>query len=124
MHELSLASEIHRACRSRLAAGDARRLVRVRVAVGDLAAVEPDLLRYAWTAITASGPDAGAELVVEWRPASQRCESCGARPERPPGSWWPACPRCGQAMRIEGGDALDLLEFSHAPAPAGAGSAR
>ena len=124
MHELSLASEIHRACRTRLAGEGARRLVRVRVAVGDLAAVEPDLLRYAWAALTACGPDAGSELEIEWRPATQVCESCGATPERPPGSWWPGCPRCGRAMRIEGGEALDLLEFSHAPALAAAGSAR
>ena len=124
MHELSLASEVYRACRSRLASEDGRRLVRVRIAVGDLAAVEPDLLRYAWAAITACGPDSGATLEIEWRAASQTCTSCGARPERPPGSWWPGCPRCGRPMRIEGGDALDLLEFSHAPAHAAAESTR
>jgi hydrogenase nickel incorporation protein HypA/HybF len=117
MHELSLATEIYRACRSRMAAGEPGRLERVKVAVGELSAVEPDLLRFAWEALTAGGADAGATLEIDWRAAKQVCEDCGEVAERAPGSWLPLCPRCGRPLRVEGGGELDLLQFSYLPIP-------
>ena len=113
MHEMSLATEVYRLCRSRAAGG---RIERVKVAVGELSAVEPDLLRYAWEALTSAGPDGGAVMDVEWRAAAQVCVSCGARATRVTGSWLGACPACGGALRIEGGRELDVLELRHAPA--------
>lgn len=118
MHELSLASEVYRLCRSRVPGAGASRIERVRVAVGELSAVEPDLLRYAWEAVTAAGPDAGASLEIEWRAAIQVCDRCGARPERVGSEWLAACPACGLPLRVDGGRDLEVLEFSHAPIPA------
>jgi hydrogenase nickel incorporation protein HypA/HybF len=115
MHELSIATEIHRACRTRIEAQGRGRLEKVRLAVGELSAVEPDLLAYAWEAVVAEGPDAGAVLDVEWRAARQVCESCGDVPERAAGSWLRLCPRCEAPLRVEGGDELDLLSFSFTP---------
>jgi len=120
MHELSLVTEIHRACRARIDAQGGGRLERVQLAVGELSAVEPDLLTFAWQAVTADGPDAGAVLEVEWRPARQVCEGCGVVPERAAGSWLRLCPRCQQPLRVEGGDELDILRFSFTPAAADA----
>jgi hydrogenase nickel incorporation protein HypA/HybF len=113
MHELSLATEVYRLCRSRAAGG---RIERVKVAVGELSAVEPDLLRYAWEAVTATGPDAGAALEIDWREAAQVCESCRAPAVRDAGGWLVACPDCGGALRVEGGRELDVLELRYAPA--------
>jgi hydrogenase nickel incorporation protein HypA/HybF len=115
MHELSLATEIHRQCRSRMD-GPAARLERVRLAVGELSAIEPDLLRFAWEAVTAGGPDANAALEIEWRPARQHCPACGESAERAAGAWAYVCPGCGGTLAIEGGMELDLLQFEYQPA--------
>ncbi len=116
MHELGIASETYRLCRERLDPAQGLRLVRVRVAVGELTAVEPELLRYAWTAVTEGGPDAGCELLVEWCPARQVCATCGEVPGRAPGSWLRLCPGCGGALRVTGGEELDLLRLEAEPA--------
>ncbi len=113
MHELGLASEILEACRRRMP--EAARLEEVRVAVGELSAVEPDLLRYAWEAVVAGGPDAAATLEIEWRPARQHCARCGDA-TRAPGAWLNGCPRCGGRLTVEGGMELDVLQFEYRPA--------
>jgi hydrogenase nickel incorporation protein HypA/HybF len=110
MHELSLVTEIYRTCRSRMDGNS--RIESVRLAIGELSAVEPDLLQFAWEAVTEGGPDAGATLDVEWRPARQLCDACGQAAERSAGSWLRSCPRCGKPLRIEGGQELDILQFS------------
>lgn len=83
-------------------------LESVSVIVGDLAAVEPDLLGFAWEALVAASPDAGARLDVEWRPARQYCVACGEIPERAPGSWLRLCPRCDDPLAVTGGDELEV----------------
>ena len=117
MHELSVATEIYRRCRSRVEGADSR-IERVKVALGELSAVEPDLLRYAWDAVTAAGPDAGAALEIEWREARQVCPLCGAQPRRA-AAWHRACPACGRPLRSAGGRELDVIEFAYTPAPRG-----
>ena len=125
MHEMSLAADILRIAR---AAADSRgggRLESVTVVVGELAAVEPDLLEFAWQAQVAGGTDAAATLAIEWRRCRQLCGTCGEVPERAPGSWLRICPRCGDGLAVSGGDELEVrtVAFSEAPeAPAAAGT--
>ncbi len=122
MHELSLAAEIHRI--ARVAADDhaGGALESVTVVVGELAAVEPDLLEFAWQAVVTGGEDEGARLIVEWRPVRQLCAACGEVPERAAGSWMRLCPRCNEPLAVSGGDELEVrtVAFSEAPAAAGA----
>jgi hydrogenase nickel incorporation protein HypA/HybF len=114
VHELSLAQDTLRVCEQRLRHRPGR-IERVRLAVGELSAVEPDLLRYAWDAVTDGGPHAGAVLEVDWRPARQRCGACGSIPERPAGSWLRQCPDCGQPLLVDGGRELEVLELRYRP---------
>jgi hydrogenase nickel incorporation protein HypA/HybF len=123
MHELGLALEVQRLCRARLEQAGPGRLERVRLAVGELSAAEPELLRFAWEAVTGGGPDAGSVLEIEWRPARQTCEHCGDIPERTSGTWLRLCPRCGGPLRVEGGRELDVLEFTYVPKSAASESA-
>jgi len=83
-----------------------------RLAVGELSAVEPELLVYAWEAVVEDGPDAGAKLVIEWHPADQRCATCGEAKDRASGSWMRLCPDCGMPLEVSGGDELDVLDLS------------
>ena len=118
MHEIGIASEVHRMCRAHMDARGGGRLERVSLAVGELSAVEPDLLKFAWEAVTVGGPDASAPLEIEWRPARLCCGTCGEIRERPAGTWWSACPRCAGPVSIEGGRELDLLRFEYSPGEA------
>ena len=112
MHELGIVLEIHRSCRETVREHGGGRLQRVRIAVGELAAVEPDLLKFGWEAVVADSPEAGAELVIEWCKAVQSCASCGCAKERSDGSWLRLCPDCGTPLRVDGGDELDILEIT------------
>ena len=109
VHELSIASEVYRTSRSAVAEHGGGRLIAVRLAVGELTAIEPELLGFAWQALLAASADAGARLDVEWRPARQHCAACDAVKPRSEGSWLRLCPDCGQPLSVSGGDELDVL---------------
>jgi hydrogenase nickel incorporation protein HypA/HybF len=109
---MGIAMSILDSCRAAVAKHGGGRLEEVRVAVGELSAVEPELLRFAWEAVVAGGPEASCRLDVEWRPARQRCPACGELQERAAGSWLRLCPKCEQPLQIEGGDELDILHVS------------
>ncbi len=113
MHELSLATEIYRTCRATIDARGPGRLDSARVAIGELAAVEPELLVYAWEAVVSGGRDAAARLEVEWHPARQNCPACGEVAERAPGDWLGICPACGGPVQITGGDELDVIDLTY-----------
>jgi len=115
LHELSLATEIYRTCRATIDARGPGRLDSVRVAIGELAAVEPELLVYAWEAVVSGGRDAAATLAVEWHPARQTCANCGELKERAPGTWLRICPACGGPVQVAGGDELDVIDLSYTP---------
>lgn len=112
MHEMGLAEEMRRIAREAADARGGGPLESVTVVVGELAAVEPELLEFAWQALVAGTPDAGARLVVDWRRARQRCSECGEIAERAPGSWLRLCPRCGRPLAVEGGDELEVRSVS------------
>lgn len=107
MHELSLAHSLLELCAERLSPG--QRLAAVRIAVGELASVEPDQLQFAWQAVVSNTRHAGAELEVQWHPARQTCTACGEIAERQPGTWLRLCPRCQGPLSLAGGRELDLL---------------
>lgn len=109
MHELSIATELLRLCEKELEERPGDSLQAVRIAVGDLSSVEPELLRFAWQGLLEGGMHEGARLEIDWRPARQTCAGCGEIAERQPGSWLRLCPTCGCPLRVEGGDELDLL---------------
>lgn len=114
MHELGLAAEILRIARETVDARGGGRLESVTVVVGDLSAVEPDLLEFAWNAAVAGGLDDSARLIVDWRPARQLCSACGEVPERAEGSWLRLCPRCLQPLVVEGGNELEVRTITFA----------
>jgi hydrogenase nickel incorporation protein HypA/HybF len=119
MHELSIAEEILATSRRVVDERGGGRLVRVRVAIGELAAIEPDLLRFAWEALVAGG-GAGCRFEVEWRPAHQFCAGCGEEKARAEGDWLRLCPDCGGVLEVSGGQELDLLQVEFEPTVGGA----
>ncbi|HET9795554.1 MAG TPA: hydrogenase maturation nickel metallochaperone HypA [Thermoanaerobaculia bacterium] len=108
MHETGLAADAYRIARDAADARGGGAIESVTLVVGELSAVEPELLGFAWEAVVSGTPDARARLVVEWRRATQRCAACGEIAERAPGSWLRLCPICGDALAVTGGDELDV----------------
>jgi hydrogenase nickel insertion protein HypA len=113
MHELSIATELYAACRREVEGRGGGRIEAVTVAVGELSAVEPALLGFAWEALTGDGADRGARLSIDWRPARQQCPACGPVAERQPGSWLRLCPACSLPLVIEGGRELDIISIEY-----------
>jgi len=112
MHEMGIALEIYRVCREVAEVHGGGRIERVRMEIGELAAVEPDLLLFAWEATTTESPDAGAALEVMWRCAVQRCANCGEEKKRSEGTWLRICPDCGMPLEVSGGDQLDVIDVT------------
>jgi hydrogenase nickel incorporation protein HypA/HybF len=112
VHEMGIAIEVYRACCEAVEANGGGRLQEALVAVGELSAVEPELLVHAWEAVVAGSPDEGAVLTIDWRPATQVCANCGEIGERAEGSWLRLCPRCGFPLQVSGGGELDVLQVS------------
>lgn len=116
MHEISLATGILETC-ERLAGPGI--IESVRVEVGELSSVEPDLLDFAWTAVVSGTPHEGSRLCIDWVPARQSCSRCGRPQARQPGQWFPYCTECGSPLDIEGGYEMNIVELSYRePAPA------
>jgi len=115
---MGIAIEVYRTCRETVEAHGGGRLRQARLAVGELSAVEPDLLVFAWEAVVEESPDAGAELVIEWCRADQRCATCGEAKDRATGSWMRICPDCGMPLEVSGGDELDVIDLSFESAEA------
>jgi hydrogenase nickel incorporation protein HypA/HybF len=113
MYELSVAQELY--CRSRVRADEmgARELESVRVAVGELSGVTPDLLRSAWEFVTSESADENSRLEIVRTPVRQVCPQCGATSEAH--AYSTHCERCKCHMRVESGDEIELLEirFQH-----------
>ena len=111
MHEMGLAMNLYEMCRREVEKNGGGSLRTVRLAIGELAAVEPELLKFAWQA-TVEDRDAASQLEIEWRPARQYCPACKAPKDRPESRWLMVCPDCGAPLSVEGGFEMDLLQIS------------
>lgn len=111
MHEFGVALEILKTCRETAAEYRDAKISSVKIRVGELTAIEPDLLKSAWEAAVADQAEEGARLEVEWRQARQFCAECQAEKSRTQGSWLRLCPDCGMPLLVEGGDDLDVLQI-------------
>jgi hydrogenase nickel insertion protein HypA len=109
VHELSIALKLWELCQADRAAHGEASIQSVRIAVGELASVDPKMLEYAWTDVAAGAGVAAPALTIAWCPVRQSCARCGEVAERQAGSWLRLCPTCAEPLRVEGGDELDLL---------------
>lgn len=112
MHELALMAELQALAEQQALQQGARRIHRLQLRVGELAGVDADALRLAFTVVVAGGGErqlwAEAALELECVPARCFCPDC-KQPFRPPDVIH-ACPRCGQlSSRVLAGRELELV---------------
>ncbi len=91
MHELAITASLVDAIAARLAG---ERVLRVRLVVGRLQAVEPDALRFAFDVCTRGTALDGAALDIDEIAARGRCRACGLEQALDGGA---ALCRCGSA---------------------------
>lgn len=114
MHEMGIALEVYEQCRQAVSEFGPGRLEAVYLAVGELSAVEPELIVFAWEAVTADTRDETSKLEIRWCPARQTCATCGPVEARAEGSWLRLCPMCSMPLVVEGGDELDIERIEYA----------
>ncbi len=106
MHEYSVASALLDLVDAHVRRERAARVLRVVVQVGELAGVEPVLLREAFALVRAGGPCADAELEIRSVAVRWECEKCAAAIAPALGL---GCAACGGTGRLAAGGEL-LLE--------------
>jgi hydrogenase nickel incorporation protein HypA/HybF len=121
MHELSIASAVVDSVLEYLDAHEVKKVMTVRLAVGELSHVEAEQLRFCYMAITQETAMENSILEIESVPAIVECPRCSYRGR--PKYWADAisaapiptleCPACGGAVEpVEGNDcAIKTVRF-------------
>ena len=110
MHELSLCMALIRVIEDQQRRQPFRRVRTVRLAVGALAGVEIEALRFGFTVAAQGTLAEGAVLEIEQPPGQAVCLDCSAvvevRDREEP------CPQCGSYfLRVRGGTDLRVVEL-------------
>jgi len=107
MHEIGIASSILDAVRHESDLRQGARVVKVGLRVGELAAVDPESLRFCFGALVTGTDLEPLTLDLEFHPRRNRCRRCG---ELFRVSEFPVtCPRCQSAeTEFAGGDELEF----------------
>jgi hydrogenase nickel incorporation protein HypA/HybF len=110
MHELSIAQNILDIVRQSLPAGETRRVLSVKLKIGDLAGVVTDSLEFCFAAITADTSLDGTRLDIEHVPVLAECKNCGERSAVEDHTF--ACPSCRSGnLAIVTGRELQVTEI-------------
>jgi hydrogenase nickel incorporation protein HypA/HybF len=124
MHELSIASGLVEKLLEFVADNPDKKIVEVRLAVGELSHIEEEQLRFCYNAVTVETPIEGSILQIEKIGAVVACQYCSY--EGGPKYWDGAlsgipvptleCPRCGKAAAaVEGKEcAIRSIRFTEA----------
>jgi hydrogenase nickel incorporation protein HypA/HybF len=122
MHELSVASAVVEKVLEFVSAHSVKKVLAVRLAIGELSHIEAEQLRFCYVAITEQTPIQDSALEIETVEAVVNCERCRYRGR--PKYWDDAlsvgpiptmeCPNCGAAVEIaEGNDcAIKSIRFA------------
>jgi hydrogenase nickel incorporation protein HypA/HybF len=124
MHEMGIACEVLAAVRREAQRHPGKAPRKIGLRIGELAAVDPEALRFCFEAITRDTDMESLELEIEICPFRFRCLACGH--EFVVRNYETQCPQCAD-LKTEciGGQELDLayLEVDdHEPSAAGAKS--
>ena len=95
MHELGIAEAGIRAAVAEMEHHGASRILSVTLRIGELAAVDPEALRFAFEVACGGTPAEGAALEIENVAAQAWCESCRLA-FKPDSASFFCCPECGQ----------------------------
>lgn len=108
MHELSVCRALIAQLAEVAQGHGAQGVKSVRVSIGPLSGVEPQLLRNAYPIVSAGSIAAESTLLIEAVPIRVKCETCGAETDAAPNCL--LCGSCGDYhTRLLSGDELTLV---------------
>jgi hydrogenase nickel incorporation protein HypA/HybF len=111
MHELGIAESALDVALSHATAAGATRVLRMVIRVGTLSGVDPEALRFAFTAILPGTPAEGATLQIDSVAAVAYCPAC-QKDFVPDSIRFLECPTCGQlCANVKQGRELDLVHL-------------
>jgi hydrogenase nickel incorporation protein HypA/HybF len=121
MHEFSIASGVVETVLEFAQARGLRKIVEVRMVIGELACVEAEQLKFCFQSITGETALENAALEIEPGDAIVRCGHCSY--EGPPKYWDDAqvatflptleCPRCGRAAEAIAGHECSIKSIKY-----------
>jgi hydrogenase nickel incorporation protein HypA/HybF len=110
MHEMALAQGVLDIVEDHARRASARRVRCVRLAIGRLANVEIEAIRFCFDAVTRGSVAESANLDIEEVAGAGWCMRCAA--EVPLASSADACPRCGgHQVTVTGGTEMKVKEL-------------
>lgn len=110
MHEIGIANSIVDAVREEMKLYPGGIARRVTVRIGELAAVDPEALRFGFQAITRETELESLELEIERCPRIHRCEPCDF--DFPVRDFDYRCPQCkSEQTQCVGGQQLELAHL-------------
>lgn len=123
MHEFSIASGLVEKLLDFAAKNPDKKIVDVRVAIGEFTQIEGEQLRFCYESIITEMPIAGSSLTIEPIPGKVACPHCSYRGA--PKYWDGAlhggpvatleCPGCGNAARIMEGEECAIRSVRFTP---------
>jgi hydrogenase nickel incorporation protein HypA/HybF len=107
MHELSIATALLEGVKEEMARRPSARLRKIGVRVGELSAVDPEALRFAFEVLTRDSELPDVRLEIESCPRRHRCSACSFEFTVHDYDW--QCPRCSSSeTRCIAGEELEL----------------
>lgn len=107
MHEMGITAEVLAAVSEAAERAGAVRVNRVTLTIGELTAIMPDALQFAWDALTPGTIVEGATLDVVAVPARSRCTECAT--EFTHDQYDRLCPSCGSfVVQVLAGNELRI----------------
>ncbi len=110
MHELSIAQSIFEAVGAEMVKCGAKELRSLKVRIGELTAVDPEALKFAFDSCTTKTHMQGATLIIEEAPLTGKCGECAM--EFPIIDFGNRCPHCSctSVERVTGTE-LDIISM-------------
>nr|MBN2278118.1 hydrogenase maturation nickel metallochaperone HypA [candidate division Zixibacteria bacterium] len=107
MHELQIAGEVIKIARAEMKRRRLTRISEIGLAVGALAAVDPDALAFSFEASVVDTPLAGSRLHIDFIPVEGTCRNC--RRDFKVSDYVFICPHCGSGdILVRRGEELDV----------------
>jgi len=123
MHEFSIASGLVEKLLDFAEQNPDKKIVEVRVAIGEFTQVEEEQLRFCYESIITEMPIAGSRLTIEAVPGKVFCPHCSYN--GPPKYWDGAlhglpvatlqCPDCGKAAEAVAGNECSIRSLRYQP---------
>ena len=110
MHEMALAEGVLQIVEATIRDQRCKKVILVRLDIGELSHVEPDALRFCFEAVVKGSKAEGAALEIKRVPGRAWCHDCASEVHLP--SLGMPCPKCdGYKLQVTGGEDMRVHDM-------------